>query len=198
MNVYARPIYPQSRDGTANKENISCLQPNAFPPSLNKVSTMAPRIDMEFEHPSPEISSESEDESTPVNPPTQSESTASEVITPLSLKQSQSQSQSQSQLADKPELSIRDMSNTPIDLTSFNEDAQPSAVWASDQEKPKVVTGIKKVETVVPIEEKAPEPKIYISSCTSIIRKKDSTRVQGLRLMNRNKHQYIESLSYVM
>lgn len=188
--MYARPIYPQSRDGTANKDNISILQPNAFPPSLNKVSNLAPRIDVEFEHPSPEISSESEEESTPVKPPTQPESAVSEVVTPLSPNQSQS--------TEKPEVSIRDLSNTPVDLTSFNEEVQPSSVWASDQEKQKVVTGIKKVETVVPVEEKAPEPKIYISSCTSIIRKKDSTRVQGLRLMNRNKHQYIESLSYVM
>ena len=61
------------------------------------------------------------------------------------------------------------------------------------------LTEIKKAHNPLPVIRKTIDlSSVYIPACTAIVRKNDSSRVQGLRIINRVKHDYVEALSYVL
>ena len=217
LNVSIRPIYAQSRDGTANPEHIFQLQPNVFALTMNNpVNVSVPQSIPSISHLLSAVSSEVNaspsiptvvlrDGSVMSHTSSQSNTLKSEGLSQVTQRQLQLIEESSKPITTFDAAHIResilgDLSNTSIDQINPQDGALVSRDGFSVSTDLRSCTGteIKKVMVVSPIEEKIDLSKIYISKCTAIVRKTDSTRNQGLRLKNRVKHEYIESLSYVL
>ena len=201
LNVTIRPIYAQSRDSTANREQIFQLQPNVFTAALNTLP-----IPLQQSSATPSTSRvvstrslEAINTSATRNEINESHQSDRSTILPNAEGLSQV-TQRQIQLIeemDKPAIEIEN-----IEMQAEVSIDQISVVDPSIAMEARVNVGkdIKRVEVVQPEEE---EPvvdisKVYFSKCTAIVRKNDSTRTLGLRQLNRARHDYIESLSCML
>lgn len=216
LNVSIRPIYAQSRDGTANSERIYQLQPNAFASTMDKPVGISSQPISHMPSMSHLLSAVSSEVNTSIPPvtlregsvmsPTSSQSNTlkSERLSQASQQQLQMMEESSKPISSLNVTHLResilgDLSNPSIDQFSPRDSTLLSrdGMSLSTDLRSYAGTEIKKVVMASPIEEKVDMSKVYISKCTAIVRKTDSTRNQGLRLKNRVKHEYIESLTYV-
>ena len=170
LNLTIRQIYPQSRDGVASQDRINPLQPNiSVVNNLMDLPVQSTSSGVPSLRDTVNLQSSTSYRTTPVMPP---EPTVGESIRDQVLG----------------DLSTQVGMN---DNTSVMTEVKMS-----------MGTELKKA-VITPVEEKTEEKvvdlsTVYVSKCTAIVRKSDSTNGKGLRLMDRMKHDYIESLSYVL
>ena len=171
LNVVIRPVYPQSRDGTANPERIYSLQPN--------ISTFGSVLDSSIQQTPSSV--------TLLRVPTVHSPMSDPSVTSRTMQTAEQTVQE----------SIQDQ---VLGVLSTQYSMRDGLSASTVPNKVSLATELKKVVVSTPVieEERVDLSNVYVSKCTAIIRKSDSTRVQGLRLMNRAKNEYIESLSYVL
>lgn len=221
LQLSIRPIYATSRDGTANPERIFQLQPNMFSLQMNNVvnSALTPPTVASMSQILSTMSSEHGTSSPPsiLQPVRREDSVASYVS---SLRDNTVKSESLSQVTQR-QLQLLEENEKPVvpfnsnslresifgDFTNTMMEQSPRDSITPSHEATSVIsdvrsnplTEIKKAHNPLPVIRKTVDlSSVYIPACTAIVRKNDSSRVQGLRIINRVKHDYVEALSYVL
>ena len=221
LQLSIRPIYATSRDGTANPERIFQLQPNMFSLQMNNVvnSALTPPTVASMSQILSTMSSEHGTSSPPsISQPVHRDGSVASYVSSLRDNTVKSESlsqvtQRQLQLLEENEKPVVPFNSNPLresifgDFTNTMMEQSPRDSITPSHEATSVIsdvrsnplTEIKKAHNPSPVIRKTVDlSSVYIPDCTAIVRKNDSSRVQGLRIINRVKHEYVEALSYVL